>query len=92
MELASAWRFTKGDVAGAEAETFNDDGWQQVSVPHDWSIAGPFDKDNKSGGAGGIFARRRQLLRRHLGLAKSESGQAGSTSSSMASWRIARCG
>jgi beta-galactosidase len=37
------WRFTKGDVAGAEAADFNDAAWTSVRLPHDWAIAGPHD-------------------------------------------------
>jgi len=37
------WRFHKGDAPGAEAPAFEDGGWRPVSLPHDWSIEGPFD-------------------------------------------------
>ena len=43
--LLSGWRFQRGALAGAEAATYDDSRWQQVSIPHDWAIAGPFDKD-----------------------------------------------
>ncbi|GAA4777211.1 beta-galactosidase GalB [Stakelama sediminis] len=32
--------------------SFNDSGWQQVNLPHDWAIAGPFLHDPDSGGMG----------------------------------------
>ena len=44
--LASGWRFSLGDVAGAGQKEFDDRAWQEVSVPHDWSIAGPFSEEN----------------------------------------------
>ena len=44
--LDTGWKFTKGEVPGAEAPTFNDTKWQAVRVPHDWAIAGPFDGHN----------------------------------------------
>lgn len=44
--LLSDWRFTRGDVDGAEASDFDDSDWERVSVPHDWAIAGPFDQAN----------------------------------------------
>lgn len=37
--LNEGWEFTKG--RGADATK-----WQQVRVPHDWAIYGPFDRDN----------------------------------------------
>lgn len=43
--LLSGWRFAKGSVEGAQAVTFNDSGWENVTVPHDWAISGPFDKE-----------------------------------------------
>lgn len=44
--LLSGWRFHKGPTAGAEQKAFDDSRWQQVTIPHDWAISGPFDKDN----------------------------------------------
>ncbi|MBD3186333.1 DUF4982 domain-containing protein, partial [Candidatus Bathyarchaeota archaeon] len=41
-ELREGWMFHRGDVEGGEAPGFNDEKWQEVSVPHDWSIEGPF--------------------------------------------------
>jgi beta-galactosidase/beta-glucuronidase len=50
--LDADWRFLKGDAAGAEAPSFDDTKWRALSVPHDWSIEGPFDAENATGGAG----------------------------------------
>lgn len=35
-----------GDPKGVEAVAFNDAQWQRVSIPHDWAIRGPFDRNN----------------------------------------------
>ena len=43
--LLGGWKFTKCDVSGAEKPDFNDSKWQDVTIPHDWAISGPFDKD-----------------------------------------------
>ena len=43
--LLENWKFQKGAANGAEAAVFDDSKWQNVSIPHDWAIAGPFDKD-----------------------------------------------
>ncbi len=51
----SDWRFTKGDPANAEHSSFDDSAWRRLDVPHDWSIEGPFDAQNKTGGAGGFL-------------------------------------
>jgi beta-galactosidase len=39
------WKFTKGDVQGAEAEQFDDSAWKAVRLPHDWAISGPHNPD-----------------------------------------------
>lgn len=53
--LADGWRFFQGDPQGAETATFDDAGWRQVSVPHDWAIVGPFDVKARAGGAGAFL-------------------------------------
>ncbi|WP_418826173.1 glycoside hydrolase family 2 TIM barrel-domain containing protein [Phocaeicola sp.] len=44
--LEKGWKFTKGEVNDAEAPSFNDTKWETVTIPHDWAIFGPFDKNN----------------------------------------------
>lgn len=44
--LEKNWKFIKGDVPGAEAPEFNDREWTSVTIPHDWAIYGPFDRNN----------------------------------------------
>ncbi|MCF0199077.1 MAG: glycoside hydrolase family 2 protein [Bacteroidaceae bacterium] len=43
--LLEGWRFHHGAAVGAEAVSYNDAKWERVTIPHDWAIAGPFDKD-----------------------------------------------
>ncbi len=43
VSFDTAWRFQKGDVAGAEKPGFDDGGWRVLDLPHDWAIEGPFD-------------------------------------------------
>lgn len=43
------WRFHKGDVAGAEKPTTPDASWRALSLPHDWSVEGPFSEEWASG-------------------------------------------
>src|SRR5208337_3010963 len=44
------WKFLKGDVQGAHLPDLNDEKWNKISLPHDWSIEGPFSKDAPGGG------------------------------------------
>ena len=43
--LLEGWKFQRGTSEGAQVASYNDSHWQPVTIPHDWSIAGPFDKD-----------------------------------------------
>ena len=43
VSFDAAWRFQKGDAAGAEKPDFADGGWRVLDLPHDWAIEGPFD-------------------------------------------------
>ena len=45
----SGWRFHLGDVPEAAEATFNDSGWTQVSLPHDWSVEQPISPNYASG-------------------------------------------
>ncbi|HEY5226962.1 MAG TPA: glycoside hydrolase family 2 TIM barrel-domain containing protein, partial [Opitutaceae bacterium] len=51
----AGWQFLQADALGAERTRFDDTGWRAVDLPHDWSIAGPFDPANTTGGAGGFL-------------------------------------
>ncbi len=42
--LDFGWRFSLGDVDGAERDAFDDSSWRGIDLPHDWSIEGPFDE------------------------------------------------
>lgn len=43
--LNNEWHFVNKDVIGAEKLNTNTSQWEMVSVPHDWAIKGPFDKE-----------------------------------------------
>jgi beta-galactosidase len=44
-ELTESWKFSRDKSELAFKVDFNDKSWQTVSVPHDWAIYGPFDKE-----------------------------------------------
>jgi beta-galactosidase len=39
-KINSEWRFDLGDDATASSPGFNDQRWQKVNLPHDWSVEG----------------------------------------------------
>lgn len=49
------WKFVEGDRQGAEAVSFNDASWRTLDLPHDWSIEGPYDRNNPTGSGGGYL-------------------------------------
>jgi beta-galactosidase len=55
VDFNAEWKFLQGDQPNAEQAIFDDSTWRAVTVPHDWSIAGPVDQANPSGPAGGFF-------------------------------------
>ncbi|ARN77256.1 beta-galactosidase [Nonlabens spongiae] len=45
ITLKKDWKFIKGEHPQAFQVDFDDSSWQEVSVPHDWAIYGPFNKE-----------------------------------------------
>jgi beta-galactosidase len=68
LSFDPGWRFLQGDPPGAERPGFDDSGWRTLDVPHDWSIAGPFDPKNPTGGAGGFLPSGVGWYRKRFGL------------------------
>src|SRR5436190_4099388 len=62
----SNWLFFKGDPSSAEKADFVDAAWRKLDVPHDWSIEGPFDAKNPTGGAGGFLPAGVGWYRKHF--------------------------
>lgn len=52
MPLDIHWKFTTGDFKNAGSPDFDDSGSKKIRTPHDWSIEGPFDRQNPSGCSG----------------------------------------
>ncbi|MBD0831571.1 DUF4982 domain-containing protein [Aestuariibaculum sediminum] len=45
IDLKDGWKFSKGNIEKASQKDFDDTTWETVTVPHDWAIYGPFDKE-----------------------------------------------
>ena len=43
-----SWRFVQGDVEGAQEAGFDDSRWEELSLPHDWSVKGVLSPNNAS--------------------------------------------
>ncbi|MGJ8726629.1 MAG: glycoside hydrolase family 2 TIM barrel-domain containing protein [Roseibacillus sp.] len=43
VSFNEGWRFHNDKAEGAEGLEFDDSGWRELNLPHDWAIEGPFD-------------------------------------------------
>ncbi|MEP7228457.1 MAG: sugar-binding domain-containing protein, partial [Gemmatimonadales bacterium] len=55
LSMDPGWRFTLGDLAGAQQPSFDDHRWRSLDLPHDWSIEGTPLEDAPGGGGVGYF-------------------------------------
>lgn len=69
------WKFIKGDQAGAQQLEFDDSSWQDVHVPHDWSIEGPKDQRNPGETKNGYFPGGIGWYRKHFRLPLQDEGK-----------------
>ncbi len=65
----AGWLFSKGEIADGHRSELDDSSWRKLDVPHDWSIEGPIDAKNPTGGAGGFFPSGVSWYRKHFTLA-----------------------
>jgi beta-galactosidase len=75
VPLAHDWRFLRGDAPGAEQRGFDDSAWRAVTVPHDWSIEGPYDPAAPSARGGGYLPSGVSWYRRRIPLPAAERGR-----------------
>jgi len=68
------WLFHKGDIAGAEKNDFDDSGWREVHLPHDWAIEGPFSPDYDAR-TGGLPVHGVGWYRKHFSIPESARGK-----------------
>ncbi len=71
----AGWRFLKADAPGAEKSEFDDAAWRRLDVPHDWSIEGPFSKENPTGRDGGFLPAGVGWYRKHFTLPAADKGR-----------------
>lgn len=69
------WRFLKEDAPGAEVSAFDDSKWRKLDVPHDWSIEGPYDKENLTSRGGGYLPSGIGWYRKSFTVSESDAKQ-----------------
>jgi beta-galactosidase len=70
QQFTDNWHFSQSDPAEAKSPTFDDSSWSTVTLPHDWSIAGPVKQDAPSKAQGGFFPTGIAWYRKILTLPK----------------------
>jgi len=75
LSFDSNWKFLLADPANAQTPAFEDAAWRSVTLPHDWSIEGPPDPKNPSGGSEGFFPTGVAWYRRSFDAPKDWAGQ-----------------
>ncbi|MBC8181623.1 glycoside hydrolase family 2 protein [candidate division KSB1 bacterium] len=68
------WKFTKGNPANAMKTNFDDSSWEEIHVPHDWAIYGPFDSLGE-GRTGKLPWRGEGWYRKEFALNRSDEGK-----------------
>jgi beta-galactosidase len=69
------WKFHLGDVSGAQGATFDDSTWTALNVPHDWSVALPFNQSSAAKDGGGYLDGGLGWYRKTFTVPASASGQ-----------------
>lgn len=55
ISMDNDWQFQIGTYEAAIDPAFDDSGWRNLNIPHDWSIEGKYNKYNKTGRGGGYL-------------------------------------
>ena len=69
------WKFNLGDIPNGQETGLNDSQWRSLDLPHDWSIEGPFSKDNPATPGGGALPGGIGWYRKTFNLPESEKGR-----------------
>lgn len=75
IPLNNGWKFLKEDNPEYALFNTDDTSWRSVTLPHDWSIEGPYDKNNPSGPMGGYMPCGIGWYRNHFEIADSLKGK-----------------
>ncbi len=73
-DFNKGWLFQKNSTPNAETSNFDDSNWQKVTLPHDWSIEGPFD-NKYNARTGGLPVHGIGWYRKHFTIDKDQKGK-----------------
>lgn len=75
IDFNKGWYFTLGDDLKYRNPEFDEAGWDQISLPHDWSILSDFGADFPAGNAGGALPGGIGWYRKEFRLPQSAAGR-----------------
>ncbi|MDE6174023.1 MAG: beta galactosidase jelly roll domain-containing protein, partial [Duncaniella sp.] len=75
VSFNNGWKFNLGDTPEMASPDFDDSGWRNLSLPHDWAIEGDFNIDNPSGTGGGALPGGVGWYRKSFSLSPSQTGK-----------------
>ncbi len=73
--LDEDWKFLHGDLPGGAHGDIEEDNWQQIRLPHDWSIEGEYRRDNPSGSPGAYLPAGTGWYRKKMIIPESAKGK-----------------
>jgi beta-galactosidase len=55
FKFNEGWKFKLDSVGSYSDPGYNDGSWRSLTLPHDWSVEGEFDKNARAGTGGGAL-------------------------------------
>lgn len=75
IPMNNDWRFALADSPAFGQPEFDDSGWRQLNLPHDWTIEGKYDKSDPSGPMGGYMPCGTGWYRKNFTVAQTDKGK-----------------
>ena len=75
MDFNGGWKFQEGSPLGAQEEDFDDSAWQDVTLPHDWSIYKSFTSGDSGNAQQGYLSTGNGWYRKTFSLAEDQKGK-----------------
>ena len=70
--FSESWKFHLGDLSEASEEQFDDSGWRELDIPHDWAFENGFSPDGAQEDKGGYTSGGIGWYRKHFSLIANE--------------------
>ncbi|MGD0889523.1 MAG: glycoside hydrolase family 2 TIM barrel-domain containing protein [Acidobacteriaceae bacterium] len=75
LSFDDGWSFSKGEIVDAQLLQSTGGSWAPVTLPHDWSISGPFSEAEPCGGSGAYLPTGIGWYRKSFQLPRGDAGR-----------------